>query len=64
MSHVRRRGTVRRGANERGVSRKRRAGGFSGHWSDDDDVADDFAAAPWQVCRGPAAHDLSLIASI
>ena len=43
------RGTVRRGGSDRGVSRKRRAGGYSGRWSDDDDVADDHTVAPWQV---------------
>ena len=44
------RGAARRGTSERERSRKRRAGGFSSRWSDDDDdVADDLPSAPWQV---------------
>ena len=49
------RDTVRRGGSDRGVSRKRRAGGYSGRWSDDDDVADDHAVAPWHG-RGGLSH--------
>lgn len=44
------RGPARRGAGDRGGDRvggrKRRAGGFSGRWSDDDDVVDELP--PWQ----------------
>lgn len=43
------RGAVRRGTSDRDRSRKRRAGGFSSRWSDDDDVADDLPSASWQV---------------
>ncbi|CAL8469143.1 g8684 [Coccomyxa elongata] len=48
LGDARPRGAVRRGTSDRDRSRKRRAGGFSSRWSDDDDVADDLPSAPWQ----------------